>query len=310
MPWLRLRRMALSLVAITYVLIVFGASVRVHGAGLACPDWPLCFGEVIPQLNFEIFLEWGHRVLAGGVSVGFAFLFAQLVRWRRHLPSGTLAIAVCAGIALVVQVVLGGLTVLELLAQWTVTSHLLTGNTFCALLFVIALRLGETETVHERSSVAGYVSVVAWFFVLLVPVQVGLGGMVSSSYAGLACGTWPGCNGPEWFPTFSGLIGLQVQHRVAAYTLFAVALLLCAVTRGKGRIGRVALFAFGMVSLQAAIGIANVWTRLAVEVTLLHSAGAAALYLITAWLAYELVLCSRGSAALPASVPAVSSGSK
>jgi len=120
---------------------------------------------------------------------------------------------------------------------------------------------------------------------------------------------WPSCNGPEWFPTFSGLIGLQVQHRVAAYTRFGVALLLCAVTRGKGRVGRGALVAFGMVSIQAAIGVANVWTRLAVEVTLLHSAGAAALFLITAWLAYELVLCSRASAVLPTSVPAPSSGS-
>ena len=310
MPWLRLRRMALALVGVTYVLIVFGASVRVHGAGLACPDWPLCFGEVVPQLNFEIFLEWGHRVLAGGVSLGFLALFAQLVRWRKDLPPGTMTVAVCAAIALLVQVILGGLTVLELLAQWTVTSHLLTGNTFCALLFLIALRLGETETVPERASVPVYTRGLAWLFAGLVPLQVALGGLVSSSYAGLACGLWPGCNGPEWFPTFSGLIGLQVQHRVAAYTLFGVALLLLTVTRGKGRVGRGALLAFGMVSLQAAIGIANVWTRLAVEVTLLHSAGAAALFLITTWLTYELVLCSKAPAAVPTPVLVVAAGSR
>jgi cytochrome c oxidase assembly protein subunit 15 len=54
-----LARLATALVASTYVLLVFGASVRVHGAGLACPDWPLCFGEVIPTLNFEVVWSGG-----------------------------------------------------------------------------------------------------------------------------------------------------------------------------------------------------------------------------------------------------------
>ena len=63
---------ATGLTAVTYVLLVFGSAVRVHGAGLACPDWPLCFGEVIPALDFQVFMEWGHRVLAGLVSLGFS----------------------------------------------------------------------------------------------------------------------------------------------------------------------------------------------------------------------------------------------
>ena len=57
-----------GLAAVTYVLIVLGALVRAHGAGLSCPDWPLCFGEVIPEFDFKIAFEWGHRVLAGSVG--------------------------------------------------------------------------------------------------------------------------------------------------------------------------------------------------------------------------------------------------
>ena len=53
------------LAGVTYVLIVFGALVRAHGAGLACPDWPLCFGEWVPEFDFRIAFEWGHRALAG-----------------------------------------------------------------------------------------------------------------------------------------------------------------------------------------------------------------------------------------------------
>ena len=74
-----LGRLAAFLVAATAFLIVFGASVRVHGAGLACPDWPLCFGEVVPAIDFQVGLEFGHRVIAGSaLSQQFVNAFASL----------------------------------------------------------------------------------------------------------------------------------------------------------------------------------------------------------------------------------------
>src|SRR4051794_12103686 len=69
-----LARLFFALSAVTYGLLVFGASVRVHGAGLACPDWPLCLGRVVPELDFQVFMEWGHRALASMVSTGFLVL--------------------------------------------------------------------------------------------------------------------------------------------------------------------------------------------------------------------------------------------
>ncbi len=77
----RLGRSFFGLAGLTYGLIVLGALVRAHGAGLSCPDWPLCFGEVIPQLDFKVAFEFGHRVVAGSVAILFAGLsFATLRR--------------------------------------------------------------------------------------------------------------------------------------------------------------------------------------------------------------------------------------
>ena len=126
----RLSVLAAVLVVMTYALMVFGAAVRVHGAGLACPDWPQCFGQIIPPLDFEVGLEWGHRALAGVISLGFLGLGYGILR-DAELRSRLAPLWAVALVALGVQVVLGGLTVLELLAEWTVTSHLLGANTFC-----------------------------------------------------------------------------------------------------------------------------------------------------------------------------------
>lgn len=279
-------RAAAALVPVTYALLVFGSTVRVHGAGLACPDWPLCFGEVVPQLDFQIFLEWGHRALAGLVSL--VFLAIGLELFRRGAPRAIKGLWGLAAVLLATQVVLGGLTVLELLAEWTVTSHLITGNSFCLTLLLLALALREHESPVQRPTVAGSHRAVAGLVAVALFAQLALGGFVASSHAGLACGAqWPACAGDSWFPTFQGIIGLQVMHRIMAYTLMGVAVVALAVTRGQGRTGRAALVVTALVCLQALIGIANVVTGMPVEVTIAHSAGADAIVLATAWLNWE-----------------------
>lgn len=295
-----LSRLAGALVACTWVLIVFGASVRVHGAGLACPDWPLCFGEVIPPIDFGVAFEFGHRVLAGSISLVFAGILGTVL-WRRA-EAGALAVrlGVAAALVLMVQIVLGGLTVLELLAEWTVTSHLLAGNTFCMLLLLLALALRERAAPVVRSPVSWGVRGSMLAMAGLLPVQLALGGLVASSYAGLACGTWPTCDGTTWFPTWQGHVGLQLGHRVAAYGLVLLAGAAVAATRGRGRTGRAALLMFALVLVQAGIGIANVLLRLPVEVTLAHSGGAAALWLATAWANWEAL---RAPLASPSAAP-------
>jgi len=188
-----------------------------------------------------------------------------------------------AAAVLALQVVLGGLTVLELLAEWTVASHLVTGNTFCALLLAIALVHLHVEVGDPATPVGWAQRGVATAFLVLVPVQLALGGLVAGSHAGLACGTWPSCNGAGWFPTFEGLVGLQVTHRVVAYTLAGLALVNLGVQAWRPAAWRPAVVVVVVVAVQVALGVANVWLRLPVEVTLAHSAGAAALALSGTW---------------------------
>jgi heme A synthase len=83
MPTASARKIAtgfLALVALTECLIVLGALVRAHEAGLACPDWPLCFGEFVPAFDLRVAFEWSHRLLAGSMSLCFAAL--AFAAWR------------------------------------------------------------------------------------------------------------------------------------------------------------------------------------------------------------------------------------
>lgn len=283
----RLDQPAALLVACTWALLVFGASVRVHGAGLACPDWPLCFGQVVPPIDFGVGLEFGHRVLAGLVSLGFLAIGGTVIARRATLGRLPVTLVGLAAAALATQIVLGGLTVLHLLAEWTVTSHLLTGNLFCLLLLLLALALREQRAPVVRAAVPPAFRWLALGLAVLVPAQLALGGLIASSHAGLACGTWPTCDGVTWVPTWAGPIGLQVAHRTVAYGLLALAVAAAGLGRARGRPGRAAVLVLVAVLIQAVVGVANVLLRLPVEVTLLHTAGAGGVVLATTWLNWE-----------------------
>lgn len=288
----RLASLATGLVPITWGLLVVGASVRVNGAGLACPDWPLCFGEVIPPIDFGVAFEFGHRVLAGGVSLGFLALLVGMVASRRDLPRWLLGAAGVSAVILAVQIVLGGLTVLHLLAEWTVASHLVTGNAFCVSLLVLALGLREqTRSIEQgpvdRAPVGVAGRVVAGLLAAAVPAQLVLGGLVSASHAGLVCGAmWPECGAGAYLPTLEGLVGLHVSHRLLAYAI--VLLGGAAVVATAGRARRAAWLVLVAIAFQATVGIANVLLALPVEITLLHTFGAASVALSLTALHWEL----------------------
>jgi cytochrome c oxidase assembly protein subunit 15 len=287
------RALAVGLVAITYVLLVFGSTVRINDAGLACPDWPMCFGRVVPLIDFGVALEFGHRVLAGIVSLLFVGLGAVILS-HRDLRRSHGTVWAIAAVVLAVQIVLGGLTVLELLAEWTVTSHLVAGNTFCALLLLLALRLHEHERLRTREPLTIIQATLPFVLLGAVFVQLALGGLVASSHAGLACGpVWPNCGGSAWFPTFQGSVGLQVIHRIGAYTVLAVAMLALAACWTSPTLRRVIAVTAALLVAQAGLGILNVWLAMPAEVTALHSAGAAASVLAVGWTCYEAARAPR-----------------
>jgi cytochrome c oxidase assembly protein subunit 15 len=116
-PKERIRRLVWKLCLATLILMAVGSATRVMNAGLACPDWPLCYGTLVPtkQMNFQVFLEWFHRLDAAGIGIG-AITLTIMSWWNRNLLPKWLPWASTFALFLIVfQGVLGGLTVTELL---------------------------------------------------------------------------------------------------------------------------------------------------------------------------------------------------
>jgi len=284
----RLCRAFVSLVVATWLLIVLGALVRANGAGLACPDWPLCFGVLVPEFDLNVAFEWGHRLLASCVSIGFGVLCILSLR-RPTARRAVAPLLAVGGVLLATQVVLGGLTVLKLLAAWTVTSHLVTGSSFAACLAFIAYRLHEvSEPARAKAPLPRGTRALLVAGAVLLLLQLVLGGLVSSTYAGLVCDEWPTCHRGEWFPSFAGVMGTHLLHRINGYALVAVLALCAFVTRAAApRVARLTMTLLALVVVQLGVGVANVLLRIPAELTGLHTGLGAALLLTMTLALYE-----------------------
>ena len=277
-----------ALVVVTWALIGFGALVRAMKAGLACPDWPLCFGEVVPDVRLEgVIYEFGHRALAGLVAFGY---LALLVASRRDgaLKKAIGQPMVAAGVLLAAQIVMGGLTVLIVdkshggdprPAAWTVTTHLILGNAFAATIAWAALRVRDGLKGIKSPAPPSMTLLGAWTASLAL--QFVLGGVIASNLAGMVCIEFPACAGGVWFPSWSGFVGLQLLHRLNAYVLVALAAWMLWRFRDTS-LGVLVRIAGVAILLQVLVGALNIWLSLPPAVTVAHSALASALFLITA----------------------------
>lgn len=165
----------------TLILMAIGVATRVMNAGLACPDWPLCYGQIVPtqQMNLQVFLEWFHRLdasligLSTMVLVGLAWWYkSQLPKWLPWACSLALGLIIFQG-------VLGGLTVTELLRFDIVTAHLATALLFLGTLVMI----GSSLTPYQGTATVGNLTVVSVIATILVYCQCLLGGLVASRWA-------------------------------------------------------------------------------------------------------------------------------
>ncbi len=247
------------LVVSVFALIALGGSVRIMNAGLACPDWPLCFGDVIPDYHPQVYFEFIHRVVAGLVALATVSLQFMLV--RSNAPKTLKWLAWGSVLLLATQIIFGGLTVLLQLHSKVVAAHLGMGTAFFGLLMWMYLSLKNPESRRLDSAVIPK-WLTRWSIFLggAVYGQIILGGLVASHFASLVCTDFPKCQG-EWFPTFSGIIGLHLIHRLGAYTTFTLVvanLILLRKKIGSSMLKRISTGTFAMVCAQIAIGIANV----------------------------------------------------
>ena len=309
------RAFVLSAVALTFVVIVVGAYVRLEDAGLGCPDWPGCYGQILgvpdevhevakAQQNFpgktvdagRAWKEMFHRYLAG--TLGLLILAIAVTAWRRRAEIGhapTLAIASVGVVGL--QATLGMWTVTMLLKPAIVTLHLLGGMTTLALMTWLAAR--EIGPARIEPPEARRLRPWALIGLAVLVIQIALGGWVSANYAALACVDFPTCQG-AWVPAMNfadafhvlrelgvtaegetlsqeALTAIQWSHRLGA--LIAVSVLLVVAIQAMRTRGLRAAGAVvaALVAVQAALGVANVLLRLPLVLAAAHNAVAALL---------------------------------
>lgn len=181
----RLRRLIWKLAIATLALMAVGSATRVMNAGLACPDWPLCYGQLVPrqQMNLQVFLEWFHRLDASLIGLMSIWLAVQAWWCRRDLPNWLPWASLGAVLLIVVQGALGGLTVTELLRFDIVTAHLGTALAFLLTLLVMGLCL----TPYQGLGTAGKLPLLGAIATTLVYVQCLLGALVGSRWAAHQC---------------------------------------------------------------------------------------------------------------------------
>lgn len=209
------------LLVMIVTLMALGAGVRTMNAGLSCPDWPLCFGKVIPDFHPGVYFEFIHRAYAGLVSLVF-FACCVYVFRSKTIARGAKIAAGIGIFVLLAQIIMGGLTVLRFVEWEVVTSHLMLATFFfCSVLFI---HFNAAPAIEKPAMKAPTIlKYVTGFLAFAVLFQIYLGGAVASTYAGSVCVDWPMCNG-QWVPTWAGAIGRQIIHRFVAYFL-AVAIL-------------------------------------------------------------------------------------
>lgn len=274
-------RLAYAAACVAFAVAVLGSWVRIKGAGMTCPDVPLCNGTIFPSLANGVLWEWSHRllVLLEAPLVGALVFFAY--RTRLQVPLIRIAITI-VGVLFVLQVLLGAATVHLSNTPVSVVLHWGTAMAFLASLVVLATC---ARTVCLPPSQDTLPPPDAMMLTALVGTSVCafatmcIGAYVSSSGAGLACQALPGCAGNV--VSYGSGQYVQLLHRfLAGSCLFMAAAAFTLSWRASPRVRW--LTALGLVLLfgQVLLGLANVAFSLPPALREAHAANAAATFIV------------------------------
>jgi len=319
------RVLALIATLLALVVVVLGAYTRLTDAGLGCPDWPGCYGKLFvpdaehaqsiypnaPLETTKAMTEMVHRYVAS--TLGFLILLLAGLAYRyRHVKGHPFWLPVGLLVLVIAQGLLGMWTVTLKLHPTVVMAHLLGGFTTLALLWLLLLRayaprIPTTQLAQTRWPCWALIGLI------ILAIQIALGGWTSSNYAALACPDFPTCQ-QQWLPpldfknaftlwhpvgpNFEGgllenaaRVTIHLAHRVGAlitlvyFTLFIV--LLWRATREVPIHRLLTVLAILLIS-QITLGITNVVELLPLPIAVLHHAVAALLLLTMVMLNYVL----------------------
>ncbi|MCZ4293473.1 COX15/CtaA family protein [Vibrio sinaloensis] len=308
----------LSLV-LTFIVVMLGAYTRLADAGLGCPDWPGCYGHLtVPNEHHEIalakslfpsltveedkaWLEMIHRYFAGTLGM-IVFAISLIAIKTRQLP---IVLASALPVVVIFQALLGMWTVTMKLMPIVVMGHLLGGFTLFSLLAISHWNLQEHASDRLTGATdSGGLKLLAAMTLLVVIIQIALGGWTSSNYAALMCTTLPICEG-NWsayldftrafeliqpkqesyeFGTldYGARMTIHVTHRFGALvvTLLVASLAYQLLKTRLVDYRKVATSLLVMLALQISLGIANVLLSLPLVIAVAHNLGAAMLLII------------------------------
>jgi heme a synthase len=298
------------------IVIVVGAYTRLSDAGLGCPDWPGCYGKLIvpeevdadnenllvrPLEQAKAWKEMIHRYVAS--TLGFLILIMALLAWVKSSQPNMRSFTSILLALVIFQGMLGMWTVTLLLKPVIVMLHLLGGLTIVSLLYWMVLRQQSQQGVFASAGNRKLLPVVVSALIVLV-LQISLGGWTSSNYAALACPDFPTCQGVWWpnmdfkegFILWRGLgvdyeggvlhgsarTAIHMAHRIGAIvafvTIFYVAIQ--AIRSGLSQLKITGVIALILLVTQVSLGIANIMHHLPLSIAVAHN-GVAALLLLS-----------------------------
>jgi len=317
-------RLALCATLLALVVVLLGAYTRLTHAGLGCPDWPGCYGFIsVPKTEAQLAHaelrfpdspveehkgrnEMVHRYFAGGLALMIMMLGVQA--WhRRHISDQPVGLPLLLVGVVGAQAAFGMWTVTLKLWPQVVTAHLLGGITTLSLLFLLTARLsGVFAPMPQMSPRVRRLAAVG---LVLVALQIALGGWVSSNYAAMACTDLPMCQG-QWWPEADFANGfhltqhigpnylggkldstartaIHLTHRIGALLVTCSLLMLAWQLQRAGLKGLAGLLVVAL-GLQIALGVSNVLFHLPLGVAVAHNAGGAALMLTMTLINYRV----------------------
>jgi protoheme IX farnesyltransferase len=272
----RFRRLAVTTIAATFVLIAVGGLVRATDSGLGCPDWPRCFGRLVPPAELHAWIEHSHRLVASVVMVLVALLV--VAAWRTGQDKVVRRAAVAALVLVLAQALIGAFVVWWKLRADSVTLHLATALALVALLVWIGFRArhGPGDPARRAVQDRRFVRLAATTAGLLY-LQMLVGSTVTGHQAGLAYPLetlWPDL-GPS-------VARIQLAHRTLAVVVGTLIVVTWVVARRTQRahptVTRLAGYATGLVAVQIGLGVANVANRLSALTVVPHLAVGAMLW--------------------------------
>ena len=295
------RRLAVVTTALALVLIAIGGLVRATDSGLACPDWPRCYGMWVPPGDLNIWIEHTHRLVAGVVAI----LIWVLAIWalRSHRSRKDVVVPLLLAWVLVhVQALLGALVVWHLLRAELVTAHLGMAMVVVGCLITAAAAVNVPAGRSAWTPMAKACATVA----VLTFAQILVGGHVTGIGASLVYTDFPTMGGTMLPDIATEQEAIHVLHRALAFLLFGAVVWLCAravrfrkeseedggLTGWQRLVVKLPMWAATLIVVQICLGVANLWTRASYLTVTPHLA-------VASWIWSVLVLATVLARRLP-----------